>query len=129
MLILLCMLVAVMSIDSHKGGLSEMIKRQKREHFRIISDILSFAFNGALKTELMFKANLSYSQLENYIPMLIRLKLLEVSTSQKATVYKTTAKGMNFLRRFKELDELLKSSARERVKKVNDSPKPSCFGR
>lgn len=106
-----------------------MTKRQKREHFRIISDILSFAFNGALKTELMFKANLSYAQLENYIPMLIRLKLLEVSTSQKATVYKTTEKGMNFLRRFKELDKLLKSSARERVKKVNDPPKPSCFGK
>ena len=112
-----------------KDGRSKMTKKQKREHLRTISNILSFTFNGSLKTHIMLKVNLSYAQLQNYIPMLIRLKLLEVSTSQKAIVYRTTEKGMNFLRRFDELDDLLKSSAQERVKKVNDPPKPSCFRR
>lgn len=112
-----------------KDGRSKMTRKQKREHFRIISNILSFTFNGSLKTHIMLKVNLSYAQLQNYIPMLVRLKLLEVSTSQKAIVYRTTEKGMNFLRRFNELDDLLKNGARERVKKVNDPPKPSCFRR
>jgi predicted transcriptional regulator len=112
-----------------KEDRSEMTRKQKREYFRIISKILSFTFNGSLKTHIMLKVNLSYAQLQNYISMLVRLKLLEVSTSQKATVYRTTEKGMNFLRRFNELDKLLKSSAREHVKKVNDPVKPSWFGR
>jgi len=106
-----------------------MTKKQKREHFRIISNILSFTFNGSLKTHIMLKVNLSYAQLQNYISMLLRSKLLEVSTSQKAIVYRTTEKGMNFLRRFNELDRLLKKRRAGTRQKVDDPPKPSCLER
>jgi len=92
--------------------------KHKRGHFRIVSNILSFTMNGSLKTELMRKANLSYAQLKRYIPMLVRLKLLAESESEKNTVYETTKKGMNFLRRFKEIDKLLKSNPQEHDKKL-----------
>ena len=111
-----------------RDGRSKMTKH-KRGHFRIISNILSFTMNGSLKTELMRKANLSYAQLKSYIPMLIRLKLLAASKSEKTTVYETTEKGMNFLRRFRELDKLLKSSPKEHVKKTDNLSKTSCFGK
>jgi predicted transcriptional regulator len=110
-----------------RNSRSNMTK-QKRGHLRIISNVLSFTMNGSLKTELMRKANLSYAQLKSYIPMLIRLKLLAASKSEKTTVYETIEKGMNFFERSRE-DKLLKSSPKEHVKKTDDLPKPSCFGK
>ena len=73
-----------------------MKKAKRREHFTIIASILESALDGAMKTRIMYDVNLSYTQLENYISLLIELKLLEVSTVGKVKVYKTTLKGVNF---------------------------------
>jgi len=55
----------------------------------------------------MYAVNLSYAQLGKYISLLIKLKFLEKSTRGKRTVYKTTEKGADFLKRYEELKKLL----------------------
>jgi len=83
------------------------IWKKRREHFSIIASILEFANDGALKTKIMYDAKLSYTQLENYVSLLIKLRLLETSTRGKLIVYKTTEKGIDFIKRYAELHDLL----------------------
>jgi len=85
------------------------IKGRRREHFGIIAEILACAIDGALKTQLMYKANLSYAQLKNYLILLVKLNLLKTTVHGKAIVYETTQKGKSFLERYKELIRLLGS--------------------
>jgi len=63
-----------------------------------------------LKTQLMYKANLSYAQLKDYLILLVKLNLLKTTVHGKAIVYETTQKGKSFLERYKELNKLLEDS-------------------
>jgi len=56
----------------------EITRKGRREHFRIITEILACAVDGALKTQLMYKARLSYAQLESYLSMLVKPRLLKL---------------------------------------------------
>ena len=79
---------------------SGTITKGKRHYFSIIAEILAYAIDGALKTQLMYNANLSYAQLKNFISMLSKLRLLETTTDGKKIIYKTTEKGKRFLSRY-----------------------------
>lgn len=83
-------------------------KGRKREHFGITAEILAYAVDGALKTQLMYKARLSYAQLQNYTSMLVKMKLLKTVFREKKLIYETTGKGKSFLERYKELNRWLK---------------------
>ena len=73
--------------------------------------ILEAANGGATKTKIMYKAFLSYAQLREYLSVLIENSLLEyVEGSQ---TYKTTEKGLNFLKMHNEIGELLQTSPRQ----------------
>jgi predicted transcriptional regulator len=65
----------------------------RRSRIDITADILSLASNGAKKTRIMYKCNLSYRQLQSYLKLLLRMELL-VSRSD---LFKTTTKGLQFL--------------------------------
>ena len=74
--------------------------------------ILDAANGGATKTKIMFKAFLSYAQLREYLSVLIENNLLEyVEGSQ---TYKTTEKGLNFLKMHNEIGELLQTATKTR---------------
>jgi predicted transcriptional regulator len=83
-------------------------KSERREHFRIIAEILHFASDGAPKTQLMLKVKLSYTQLESYLPLLLKLELMKKTNLGKAILYETTEKGKSFLKNYNELNTLLK---------------------
>ena len=51
----------------------------RRSEFEIISDILTLSRNGAKKTELIYQGNLSYTQVQKYLPFLIERQILEVA--------------------------------------------------
>jgi predicted transcriptional regulator len=72
----------------------------------IISSILESATNGAKKTRIMYKAALNFRQLQKYLPMLTNKELLVMAESKKGEVYKTTEKGLTFLKKYEELAEL-----------------------
>lgn len=81
---------------------------RRRGYFQIMCDILNVAMDGVLKTELMHKANLSYTQLEDYIETLQRLKMLKTSLRGKMKVYITTDKGITFIDKVRRIKEYLK---------------------
>jgi len=85
------------------------VTKGRRDRFHIITEILTCAIEGTPKTQLMYKAKLSYTQMEGYLQMLTKPNLLKTTIHEKAFIYQTTEKGKSFLERYKELKKLLKS--------------------
>jgi len=86
-----------------------------------MAEILETAIDGALKTQLMYRANLSFAQLNEYMSLLLSLKLLECEENTEKTVYKTTPKGMRYLQSCKEIKDLLKKERSPDPKNGNSS--------
>jgi predicted transcriptional regulator len=76
-----------------------------RSRTEIVSNILDAANGGTTKTKIMYKAFISYNQLKEYLSILIENNLLEyIDGTHK---FKTTEKGLNFLKMHNEIGELL----------------------
>jgi predicted transcriptional regulator len=90
--------------------------RKRRDRLRIIAEILEIAKGGALKTPIMYKANLGFAQLNEYLSLLLRIKLLESVTKDGKTIYKTTRKGLKYLQNYMEIRGLLKKGGEGSVK-------------
>lgn len=75
----------------------------------IMAEILEVALDGALKTHMMYRANLSFAQLNEYLKLMLDLRLLEIMGNNGKTVYKTTSKGARYLQSYKEIQDLLKN--------------------
>ena len=60
---------------------------------------------GETKTKIMYFAFLSYNQLKEYLSVLVENNLIEYL--EGANKYKTTEKGLFFLKMHNELEELL----------------------
>ena len=80
---------------------------KRRDKLGIIAEILEIAKEGTLKTQIMYKANLSYAQLNDYLKFLLKSGLLKKLVSRGKDVYAVTEKGIDFLQRHSELTELL----------------------
>ena len=87
--------------------------RQHRSRLKIINDILSVARHGARKTHIMYRANLSYDQLNEYLGFLIDNTLIEKEADEEyegAVIYKATQTGRQFLERYSQLQDILAHS-------------------
>jgi len=82
-----------------------------RSRTEIVAMILEAANGGVTKTRIMYKAFLSYAQLREYLSVLIENNLLEYLEGSQT--YKTTEKGLNFLKMHNEIGELLQTSIKE----------------
>jgi predicted transcriptional regulator len=51
----------------------------------------------------MYHANLSFTQSSEYINLLIKSGLLEARRRNKRILYKTTSKGIKFIKNYEEL--------------------------
>jgi predicted transcriptional regulator len=76
-----------------------------RSSTAIIANILDVANGGETKTKIMYFAFLSHSQLKEYLSVLVENNLIEYL--EGANKYKTTEKGLFFLKMHNELEELL----------------------
>jgi predicted transcriptional regulator len=78
-----------------------------RDRTEIITLILASAsrMNGVLKTRIMYEAFLSFSQVEEYIALLLRNRLLEHDDLKKT--YKTTEKGLRLLELCNSINEIV----------------------
>ena len=81
---------------------------KRRDKLGIIAEILEIARNGTLKTQIMYKANLSFAQLNEYLKFMLEIRLLAKLNTTGKEVYIATEKGLDFLQRHSELKELLK---------------------
>ncbi|MEM2975720.1 MAG: winged helix-turn-helix domain-containing protein [Candidatus Bathyarchaeia archaeon] len=82
-----------------------------RGRLDIMANILNETVNGAKKTRIMYRCNLSFKQLQAYLKYLKKKGFLEVvNTKEKnreTTVYQTTKKGLAFLEAYQNLKELI----------------------
>jgi len=94
---------------------------KRRDKLFIIAEILGIAKEGTLKTQIMYRANLSFTQLNDYLKVHVEIDLLAKVLQNDKEKYKATAKGMDFLQRYHEITELLKSDDENK----NDIDSPS----
>ena len=80
---------------------------KRRDKLSIIAEILEIAKEGTLKTQIMYKANLSFAQLNDYLKFMQKTSLLRKFRANGKDVYTATEKGIDFMRRHFELTELL----------------------
>ncbi|UCC33947.1 MAG: winged helix-turn-helix domain-containing protein, partial [Candidatus Bathyarchaeota archaeon] len=87
-----------------------------RDKLQIIAEILSIASEGARKTRIMYKANLSYSLLCRYLADVMDSGLLGCSDGE---LYVVTPKGREFLNMYGEYSNHCRQLA-EHLDNVND---------
>ncbi len=87
-----------------------MSSSRRRSYVDIIAEILSVAREGARITNIVYKTNLNFQRAAKYLEILTKNGLISVSFGSSPTnkvIYRTTEKGMEFLSRYKKLQEIL----------------------
>jgi predicted transcriptional regulator len=80
---------------------------KNRSRLEIIASVLERAQSGALKTHLMYAANLSYTMLDVYLDFLLDNGLLSADrVNEKTQTFTTTQKGRKFIELFKGIQQL-----------------------
>ena len=96
--------------------------RKRRDRLYIIAEILDIAKDGALKTQIMYKANLSFSQLNTYIKLLLETQLLEILKRNRKTIYKTTKRGVEYMQSYREVIETLSGNSNNNCPRIKGGP-------
>ena len=96
-------------------------KSKRRDKLVIMTEILGIAVKGASKTQIMYKANLSFSQLKRYLALLSQHSLLKESVCAGRGIYKATPKGVEFMEIQRHLIDLISE------KRLRNSMKPHIF--
>jgi len=101
---------SIIDLKSRKNleRLSNMeTERKRRNRLYIIAEILTVAKEGSLKTQIMYRANLSFAQLNEYLSFLIKIYLLKIQKEDGKKIYRTTTKGKKYLEKYKDITNLL----------------------
>jgi predicted transcriptional regulator len=92
------------------GRMKNAAKDKRRDRHEIVAEILKTAQTGKIKTHIMYRAKLSYTQINEYLPMLVEKGFLENTTllhgKQRTTVYRTTSKGLQFMENLEFVSKL-----------------------
>jgi len=85
------------------------ISSRRRDKLFIVAEILEITREGSLKTQIMYRANLSFTQLNNYLKFMLKINLIKKVRENEKEIYRATEKGIEFLQRYREITELLKT--------------------
>ncbi|HNX40568.1 MAG TPA: winged helix-turn-helix domain-containing protein [Methanothrix sp.] len=78
----------------------------KRSRQEIIAKVLDICSDGAIKTKIVYQANLNFKTVNAYIDLLNKNGLIEVNQGP-STVYETTEKGLNLMESIKHVNSEL----------------------
>ena len=70
---------------------------------------MEVAKESKLKTRIMYKVNLSFSQVNEYLSFLTEMGFLRVRVENGQKLYETTAKGKLYIENYIEMSNLLRS--------------------
>lgn len=98
-----------------------MLLHKRRDRLSIMAQILSIAREGTLKTQIMYRANLSFAQLNEYLSFLQEIRLLRVNSEEGRTTYKTTSKGIKYLESFSKIKDLLKKNHQHNPREIHSN--------
>lgn len=90
--------------DNTKGG-SRCALFLRRNNIEVLAKILELTEKGKRKTNIMYQCNLSYPTTVKAINFLLQQGMIE----ERSPLYYTTSKGLDFLTKFRELEQLLKA--------------------
>jgi len=86
------------------------VESKRRDRHDIVAEMLDHARGGKIKTHIMYKAKLSYSQINEYLNLLVEKGFVENITVKRrrkiVTMYRTTEKGIEFLNRLESMNKL-----------------------
>ena len=81
---------------------------RRRSDIEIIADMLEVGENGAGKTEIMYSANMSYSQIQKYLGYLMGHGFIDkMKMGNPAVTYQVTDSGLKLLELISNLKEML----------------------
>ena len=80
---------------------------KRRDKLSIVAEILEIAKEGTLKTQIMYRANMSFALLNEYLTFMLKIQLLNKFVENGKDVYAVTQKGLDFSHRYGELAGLL----------------------
>ena len=81
---------------------------KNRNRMEIVANLLTIAKSGALKTHLMYRANLSYLMVSEYLGFLTGAELVKERVDEDGAVklYQTTPKGLKYLEVYESLQSI-----------------------
>ncbi len=89
---------------------------RRRSNIEIIADMLRIGENGAGKTEIMYTANMSYSQIQKYLDYLVNHGFInKVNMDNTLVAYQVTDSGLKLLRVIDTLMRMLGNGSEEDV--------------
>ena len=81
---------------------------RRRSDIEIMADMLQVGENGAGKTEIMYSANMSYSQIQKYLGFLVSQGFIDkMEVGNPAVTYKVTDSGLKLLNTINSIIEML----------------------
>jgi len=81
---------------------------RRRSDIEIIADMLKVGENGAGKTEIMYSANMSYSQIQKYLGFLVGQGFIDkMNIGNPCVTYQVTDSGLKLLQTINTLREML----------------------
>jgi predicted transcriptional regulator len=81
---------------------------RRRSNIEIIADMLRVGENGAGKTEIMYSANMSYSQIQKYLDYLVGQGFVSrVDMDKTLVAYQVTDSGFKLLKAIDTLMSML----------------------
>ena len=81
--------------------------KNRRTNIEMIAEILMLCRKPTAKTQIMYKTNMSYAAIQKFLKQLQKFGLL--SFDDGAEKYNATEKGLEFVRRYLAIQDLLKS--------------------
>jgi predicted transcriptional regulator len=116
----------IASTDGEKVRTKSFKNRNRTE---IVRDILLVARKGALKTHVMYRSNLSYAVITQYLDYLMKEGLIEVVLADHGLttrLYRTTSKGVEYLDVYQDLVTIAGLWGSQR--KIQESSPSDIFG-
>jgi predicted transcriptional regulator len=81
---------------------------RRRSDLEIIADMLKVGENGAGKTEIMYSANMSYSQIQKYLGYLMAQGFIDkMKMGNPSVTYRITDSGLKLLQLVNSIREML----------------------
>jgi len=91
----------------------------RRSKLEVLQGILLVAIGGARKTEIVYKASLTFTRAKNHLDFLEKQNLLK----KEGNRWITTAKGLDFLKNFNKVKQHLQPLQVAAIYETNSSPK------
>lgn len=92
--------------------------RPHRRTEQIYYAIIKICESGALKTHIMYKANLSYYQTNNLLGLLVKQGLILIRKDGLDKKWFSTSRGLDFLKKYEQVKALLEAPEEKKLEDI-----------